>query len=160
MQRILICLKKPFGNKRVFFCIRTCISCIICIIRTELASVREELAKALDAMTALVAAQEQPASSAPETTEAIPTSSLDSRFIMPRGFPYGLPPYFAPNTAAGVSGTATSGAANVGQIPPPDFTSLHTTLPQSTVFTVPIVHPTPQGANADEIGRASCRERV
>ena len=36
-------------------------------LRTELASVREELAKALDAMTALIAAQEQPTSSAPET---------------------------------------------------------------------------------------------
>ena len=58
-------------------------------LRTELASMREELAKALDAMTALVAAQEQPTSSAPETTEAIPTSSLDSRFAMPRGYPYG-----------------------------------------------------------------------
>ena len=55
-------------------------------LRTELASVREELAKALDAMTALIAAQEQPASSTPETTEAIPTSSLDSRFTMPRGY--------------------------------------------------------------------------
>jgi len=83
-------------------------------LRTELASVREELAKTLDAMTALLAAQEQPASSAPETTEAIPISTFDSRFIMPRGFPYGLPPYFAPDTAAGVLGTATSVAANVG----------------------------------------------
>jgi len=49
-------------------------------LRTELASLREELAKAHDVMTALLAAQEQPASSAPETTEPIPTASLDDRF--------------------------------------------------------------------------------
>jgi len=52
-------------------------------LRTELASVREELAKAHDVMTALLAAQEQPVSSAPETTEAIPTTSLADRFAMP-----------------------------------------------------------------------------
>jgi len=69
-------------------------------LRTELASLREELAKAHDVMTALLAAQEQPASSAPETAEAIPTASLDDRFAMPRGYPYGLPHFFAPNTAA------------------------------------------------------------
>ena len=46
-------------------------------LRTELASLREELAKAHDVMTALLAAQEQPASSAPE---AIPTATLDDRF--------------------------------------------------------------------------------
>ena len=73
-------------------------------LRTELASLREELTKAHDVMTALLAAQEQPASSAPATAEAIPTASLDDRFVMPRGHPYGLPPFYAPNTAAGVSG--------------------------------------------------------
>jgi len=114
-------------------------------LRTELASVREELAKALDAMTALVAAQEQPTSSAPETTEAIPTSSLDSRFAMPRGYPYGLPLFFAPDPTAGVSSAATG-----NQIPVSGQASLHTTLPQSTVFTDPIVHSTPQGANAND----------
>ena len=84
-------------------------------LRTELASLREELAKAHDVMTALLAAQEQPASSAPETTEAIPTASLDDRFAMPRGYPYRLPPFFAPNTATG-----TSGVANSNQIPIPE----------------------------------------
>ena len=112
-------------------------------LRTELASVREELAKALDAMTALVAAQEQPTSSAPETTEAIPTSSLDSRFAMPRGYPYGLPLFFAPDPT-----TVASSAANSNQIPVSGQASLHTTLPQSTVYTEPIVHSTPRGANA------------
>ena len=115
-------------------------------LRTELASVREELAKALDAMTALIAAQEQPVASTQATTETIPAASL----AMPRGYPYGLPSYYSPNTAAGASGAATSGAANVGQMPPPDPTSLHTTLPQSTVFTDPIVHSTSQGANAND----------
>ena len=113
-------------------------------LRTELASLREELDKAHDVMTALLAAQEQPASSAPETTEPIPTASLDDRFAMPRGYPYGLPPFFAPDTAAG-----TSGAANGNQIPIPGHASLHTTLPQSTVFTDPIVHSMPQNTNTD-----------
>jgi len=72
-------------------------------LRTELASLREELAKAHDVMTALLAAQERPASSALETTEAIPTASLDDRFAMLRGYPYGLPPFFSPDTAAGTS---------------------------------------------------------
>jgi len=62
-------------------------------LRTELASLREELAKAHDVMTALLAAQEQPASSAPATAKAIPTATLDDRFAMPRGRPYGLPPF-------------------------------------------------------------------
>jgi len=93
-------------------------------LRTELASLKEELAKAHDVMTALLAAQEQPTSSAPETTEPIPTASLDDRFAMPRGYPYGLPSFFAPDTAAG-----TSGAANGNQIPIPGQASLHTTLP-------------------------------
>ncbi len=111
-------------------------------LRTELASLREELAKAHDVMTALLAAQEQPASSAQTTTEVIPTASLDDRFVMPRGRPYGLPPFFAPNTAAG-----TSGATNGDQIPIPDPVSLYTTVPQSTIFTDPIVHSTPQDTN-------------
>jgi len=113
-------------------------------LRTELASLREELAKAHDVMTALLAAQEQPASSAPTTAEVIPTASLDDRFAMPRGRPHGLPPFYAPNTAAGISG-----AANGDQIPIPDPVSLHTTLPQSTVFTEPIVHSMPQDTNTD-----------
>jgi len=109
-------------------------------LRTELASLREELAKAHDVMTALLAAQEQPASSAPE---AIPTASLDDRFAMPRGRPYGLPPFYAPNTAVGISGAGTSGATNGDHIPILDHVSLHITLPQTTVFTDPIVHSMP-----------------
>jgi len=111
-------------------------------LRTELASMREELAKALDAMTALIAAQEQPTTSTPETTKAIPTSSLDNHFAMPRGYPYGLPSYFAPDPTAGASS-----AANGNQIPVSRHASLHTTLPQSTVFTDPIVHSIPQDTN-------------
>jgi len=114
-----------------------------------LASLREELAKAHDVMTALLAAQEQPASSAPTTAEVIPTASLDDRFVMPRGRPHGLPPFYAPNTAADISGAGTSGATNGDQIPIPDPVSLHTTLPQSTVFTDPIVHSMPQDTNTD-----------
>ena len=117
-------------------------------LRTELASLREELAKAHDVMTTLLAAQEQPASSAPETTEPIPTASLDDRFAMPRGCPYGLPPYYVPGTAAGLSGAGTSGAANSNQIPVLRHASLRTTLPQSTVFTDPIVHSMPQDTNS------------
>ena len=97
-------------------------------LRTELASLREELAKAHDVVTALLAAQEQLASSAPETTEPIPTASLDDRFAMPRGYPYGLPSFFAPDPTTGASS-----AANGNQIPIPGHASLHTTLPQSTV---------------------------
>jgi len=115
-------------------------------LRTELASMREELAKALDAMTALIAAQEQPVTSAQTTAETIPIASL----VMPRGHPFGLPPYYAPNAAAGVSGAGASGTTNGGQIPIPDPASLHTTLPQTTVYTDPIVHSTPQGANAND----------
>jgi len=113
-------------------------------LRTELASLREELAKAHDVMTALLAAQEQPASSAPETTEPIPTASLDDRFAMLRGYPYRLPSFFAPDPTAGVSS-----AANGNQVPVPGHASLHTTLPQSTVFTDPIVHSMPQNTNAN-----------
>jgi len=118
-------------------------------LRTKLASLREELAKAHDVMTALLASQEQPASSAPTTAEAIPTATLDDRFAMSRGRPYGLPPFYAPNTAAGISGTATFGAANGDQIPIPDPVSLHTTLPQSMVFAEPIVHFMPQDTNTN-----------
>ena len=100
-------------------------------------------------MTALLAAQEQPASSAPATAEAIPTASLDDRFVMPRGRPYGLPPFYAPNTAAGISGAGISGTTSGDQIPIPDPVSLHTTLPQSTVFTEPIIHSMPQDTNTD-----------
>jgi len=96
-------------------------------LRTESASLREELAKAHDVMTALLAAQEQPAASAQTIAEAIPITSLDERFVMPRGRPYGLPPYYAPNTAADISGAGTSGATNGNQIP--EHASLHTTLP-------------------------------
>jgi len=45
------------------------------------------------------------------------------------------------------SGAGTSGAANGDQIPIPDPVSLYTTLPQSTVFTDPIVHSMPQDTN-------------
>jgi len=113
-------------------------------LRTELASLREELAKAHDVMTALLAAQEQPASSVPTTAEAIPTAPLDDRFVMPRGRPYGLPPFFAPNTAAGISSAISS-----DQIPIPEHTSPNTTLPQTTIFTEPIVHSMPQDTNTD-----------
>ena len=52
-------------------------------LRAELASVREELAKAHDVMTTLLAAQEQPASSTPETTEAIyHTLILDLKILI------------------------------------------------------------------------------
>ncbi|KEH38222.1 hypothetical protein MTR_2g064025 [Medicago truncatula] len=96
-------------------------------LRTELASLREELAKANDTMTALLAAQEQSATAIPIATSVIPTASTDARFVMPTGFPYGLPPFFTPSTAAGVSGTV-----NNGQIPGTNPVSVNTTLPQTT----------------------------
>ncbi|KEH33705.1 hypothetical protein MTR_3g048545 [Medicago truncatula] len=102
-------------------------------LRTELATLREELAKANDVMTALLAAQEQSATAipiataAPVTTSVLPTTSADARFAMTAGFPYGLPPFFTPSTAAGVSGTV-----NNGQIPGKNHVSVNTTLPQTT----------------------------
>jgi len=64
-------------------------------LRAELAAMKEDLAKAHDAMSAMLAAQEQPATSVPASTEMIPSIPLstvmsDARFVMPNGRPYGL----------------------------------------------------------------------
>ena len=80
-------------------------------LRAELAAMKEDLAKAHDAMSTMMAAQEQPATSIPVSAEAIPSIPLsavatDARFVMPNGRPYGLSAYYSPNTAAGVSGVA------------------------------------------------------
>jgi hypothetical protein len=83
-------------------------------LRAELAAMKEDLAKAHDTMSTLLAAQEQPATSVPATTEMIPSIPLsmaasDARFVMPNGRPYGLSAFYAPNTAAGISGIANQG---------------------------------------------------
>ncbi|XP_039683824.1 uncharacterized protein [Medicago truncatula] len=94
-------------------------------------------------MIALLAAQEQPATSIPASTGVIPTTSPNAQFAMPNGFPYGLSPYYSPNTAAGVSGTV-----NNGQIPGTNPVSINTTLSQTTAtVTEPIVHAISQGVN-------------
>jgi hypothetical protein len=104
-------------------------------LRAELAAMKEDLSKAHDAMSAMMAAQEQPATSIPAATETIPyiplsTVATDARFVMPNGRPYGLSAYYSPNTAAGVSGVTGQ-----GQIP------VSTDMPQvTTVVTDPIVH--------------------
>ena len=104
-------------------------------LRAELAAMKEDLAKAHDAMSTMMAAQEQPATSVPASTEVIPSIPLstvvsDARFVMPNGRPYGLSAFYAPNTATGVSGFAGQ-----GQIP------VSTAMPQvTTVATDPIVH--------------------
>ena len=45
-------------------------------LRAELAAMKEDLAKAHDAMSTLMAAQEQPVTSVPATTEMIPSIPL------------------------------------------------------------------------------------
>jgi hypothetical protein len=110
-------------------------------LRAELAAMKEDLAKAHDTMSTLLAAQEQPATSVPATTEMIPsiplsTTASDARFVMPNAHTYGLSAFYAPNTAAGISGIA-----NQGQIPATTFASTNTSVPQATtVVTDPVVH--------------------
>jgi hypothetical protein len=110
-------------------------------LRTELAAMKEDLAKAHDTMSTLMAAQEQPVTSVPASTETIPSIPLstvvsDARFVMPNGRPYGLSTFYAPNTAAGISGIA-----NQGPIPTTTFAATSTSMPQvTTVVTDPVVH--------------------
>ena len=60
----------------------------------------------------------------------------DARIVMPNGRPYGLSAFYAPNTAAGISGIA-----NQGQIPATTLAPTTTSMPQvTTVVTDPIVH--------------------
>jgi hypothetical protein len=119
-------------------------------LRAELAATKEDLAKAHDTMSTLLAAQEQPATSVPATTEMIPsiplsTRASDARFVMPNGRPYGLSAFYAPNTAAGISGIT-----NQGQIPATNFASANTSMPQvTTVVTNPVVHTVPQVIDVD-----------
>jgi hypothetical protein len=47
-------------------------------LRAELAAMKEDLAKAHDAMSAMMAAQEQPATSVPVTAEVIPSIPLST----------------------------------------------------------------------------------
>jgi hypothetical protein len=111
---------------------------------------KKNLAKAHDTMSTLLAAQEQPATSVPVTTEMIPSIPLstvasDARFVMPNGRPYGLSAFYAPNTAAGISGIA-----NQGQIPATTFASTTTSMPQvTTVVTDPVVHTVQQVIDVD-----------
>ena len=89
-------------------------------LRAELAAIKEDLAKAHDAMSAMMAAQEQPVTSIPAATETIPsiplsTVATDAQFVMPNGRPYGLSAYYSPNTAAGVSGFAGQGQIQIGR---------------------------------------------
>jgi hypothetical protein len=101
-------------------------------------------------MSALMAAQEQPATSVPVTAEMIPsvpvsTVTSDARFAMPNGHPYGLSAFYAPNTAAGISG-----AANQGPIPTTTLTHTNTAMPQvTTVVTEPVVHDVRQVIDVD-----------
>jgi hypothetical protein len=119
-------------------------------LRAELAAMKEDLAKAHDTMSTLMAAQEQPATSVPATTEVIPSNPLstvasDAQFVMPNGRPYGLSAFYAPNTAVGASGIA-----NQGQIPTITFAPTNTSMPQAaTVVTNPVVHTVPQVINVD-----------
>jgi hypothetical protein len=98
-------------------------------LHAELAAMKEDLTKAHDTMSTLLAAQEQPATSVPATIETIPSIPLstvasDARFVMPNGRPYGLSAFYAPNTAAGVSGIG-----NQGQVPATTFASTNTSVP-------------------------------
>jgi hypothetical protein len=119
-------------------------------LRAELAAMKEDLAKAHDIMSTLMAAQEQPATSNPATTEMVPSIPLstvasDARFFMPNGRPYGLSAFYAPNTAAGISGIA-----NQGQIPATTFASANTSIPKVTTFvTDPVVHTAHQVIDVD-----------
>ena len=119
-------------------------------LRAELAAMKEDLAKAHDAMSTMMAAQEQPATSVPVSTEVIPSIQLstvmsDARFVMPNGRPYGLSAFYAPNTAAGIFGIG-----NQGQIPVTTFASTPTSMPQvTTVVTDPVVHTVQQVIDVD-----------
>jgi hypothetical protein len=119
-------------------------------LRSKLAAMKEDLAKAHDTMSTLLAAQEQPATSVPASTEGIPSIPLsivasDARFVMPNGRPYGLSAFYALNTTAGVSGVV-----NQGQIPATNFASANTSMPQvTTVVTNPVVHTVPQVIDVD-----------
>jgi hypothetical protein len=119
-------------------------------LRAELAAMKEDLAKAHDTMFTLMAAQEQPATSVPASTEGIPSIPLctvasDARFVMPNGRPYGLSAFYAPNTAAGIFGIA-----NQGQIPTTTFAAANTSMPQvTTVVTNLVVHTVPQVIDVD-----------
>jgi hypothetical protein len=110
-------------------------------LRAELAAMKEDLAKAHDTMSTLMAAQEQPVTSAPASTATIPSIPLstvvsDARFVMPNGRPYGLSAFYAPNTAADISGIV-----NQGPIPTTTFAATSTSIPQvTTVVTDPVVH--------------------
>jgi hypothetical protein len=120
------------------------------LLRAELAAMKEDLAKAHDIMSTLMAAQEQPATSVPASTEMIPSIPLstvasDARFVMPNGRPYGLSAFYAPNTAAGIYGIA-----HQGHIPATTFTSTSTYMPQVTiVVTDPVVHTVQQVIDVD-----------
>jgi hypothetical protein len=111
---------------------------------------KEDLAKAYDTMSTLLAAQEQPATSVPATTETIPSIPLstvasDARFVMPNGRPYGLPAFYFPNAAAGISGIA-----NQGHIPATTLAPTTTSMPQvTTVVTKPVVHTARQVIDVD-----------
>jgi hypothetical protein len=117
-------------------------------LRAELAAMKEDLAKAHDTMSTLMTAQEQPATSVPASTEVVPSIPLstvvsDAWFVMPNGRAYGLSAFYAPNTAAGISGIG-----NQGQIPVTTFAS--TSMPQvTTVVTDPIVHTVQQVIDVD-----------
>jgi hypothetical protein len=103
-------------------------------------------------MSTLMAAQEQPTTSIPVTTEMIPSIPLstvasDARFFMPNGRPYGLSAFYAPNTAVGISGVA-----NQGQIPITNFAHANTSMPQvTTVVTDPVVHIVQQVIDVDTL---------
>jgi hypothetical protein len=119
-------------------------------LRAEMAAMEEDLAKDHDAMSTLMAAQEQPVMSVPATTEMIPSISLstvafDARFVMPNGRPYGLSAFYASNIAAGISGIAHQGC-----IPATTFASTSTSMPQvTTVVTDPVVHTVQQVIDVD-----------
>jgi hypothetical protein len=60
----------------------------------------------------------------------------DPQFTMPNGRPYGLPPFYAPNAAAGASGVA-----NQRPIPTTTHTHANTSMPQvTTIVTDPVAH--------------------
>jgi hypothetical protein len=119
-------------------------------LRAELAAMKEDLAKAHDTMSTLMAAQEQLTMSVPATNEVAPSIPLstvasDARFVMPNGRPYGLLAFYAPNTAAGISGIA-----NQGRIPATTFTPTNTSMPQVTTVVIdPIVHTVQQVIDVD-----------
>jgi hypothetical protein len=116
----------------------------------ELAAMKEDLAKAHDTMSTLLAAQEQPVTSGPVLTEVVPSIPLsrvtsDARFVMPNGRPYGLSAFYAPETAAGISGVA-----NQGPTPATTFATTPTPMPQVTpIVAEPVVHTVRQVINVD-----------